>query len=131
MFLHKRLEKKKSNLMAKWIKQQNMVFSKVTCKTPFDVETKSVSSSSLSTCSMVLASPVLCNPITTHFPILWFSSATWQTCFTFEAMQRYLKNRWCELQNWPHIVFFIRFSASMRSAASVNLCSISTQRSTD
>merc|ERR1719264_13973 len=96
-------------------------FSTRDCKTPLEVETKSVNSSSLSTCSMVRASPVLCKPITMHFPILWFSSATWHTCFTFDAMQRYLKKRWWELQNCPHIVFFIRFSASIRSAASVNL----------
>ena len=35
-----------------------------------------------STASSVLASPVDCKPMTTHLPILWFSSATDTTCFT-------------------------------------------------
>ena len=40
---------------------------------------------------------------------------------TFDAMQRYLKNLWWELQNWPHIVFFIFLSALISSADSSNL----------
>lgn len=46
--------------------------------------------------------------------------------FTFAAMHRYLKKRWWEDQNCPHIVFFMRFSASTSSAASWNFCMAST-----
>lgn len=36
-------------------------------------------------------------------------------------MQRYLKNLWWADQNWPHMDFFIRCSASIRLAACWNL----------
>jgi hypothetical protein len=36
-------------------------------------------------------------------------------------MQRYLKNLWWELQNCPHMVFFIFLSALISSADSSNL----------
>ena len=106
-------------------------FSTSDCSTPLAVDTKSDSSSSLSTASNVLASPVDWRPITTHFPALMTSAATRITCLTLAAMHRYLKNLWCELQNWPHMVLRIFLSASMSEAASVNLCSRSTQTSTD
>lgn len=54
-------------------------------------------------------------------PFLISSRASCTTLFTFEAMQRYLKNLWWADQNWPHMDFFMRCSASMRSAACWNL----------
>lgn len=52
--------------------------------------------------------------------------ATSTAYLTFDAIHRYLKKRWCADQNWPHIVFFIRLSASINSAASWNLVIAST-----
>ena len=45
---------------------------------------------------------------------------------TLAAMQRYLKKRWWDDQNCPHMDFFIPFSALISSEASWNLRSAST-----
>ncbi len=54
------------------------------------------------------------------FPFLTSSLASCTTLRTLEAMHRYLKNLWWADQNWPHIDFFIRCSASIRLAACWN-----------
>lgn len=41
-------------------------------------------------------------------------------------MHKYLKKRWCEDQNWPHMDFFIPFSALISSDASWNFWRAST-----
>lgn len=114
------------------------------------VETKSLSSPPPSSnASRVRASPVDWRPITTHykegqmssqpitaipslqklyaqgtvnltFPFLTSSRANCTTLRTFDAIHRYLKNLWWADQNWPHMDFFIRCSASIRLAACWN-----------
>lgn len=54
------------------------------------------------------------------FPFWTSSLASWTTLRTLEAMQRYLKNLWWADQNWPHMDFFMRCSASIRFAACWN-----------
>lgn len=54
------------------------------------------------------------------FPFWTSSLASWTTLRTLEAIQRYLKNLWWADQNWPHIDFFMRCSASIRFAACWN-----------
>ena len=74
--------------------------------THFAVEMKPVSSPEfLSSCSSVRASPVDCRPITTHLPSIRAFFASLMTSGTLAAMHMYLKNRWWEAQNWPHMVF--------------------------
>jgi len=55
------------------------------------------------------------------FPLVTSSLASCTTRRTLEAMQRYLKNLWWADQNWPHMDFFMRCSASIRFAACWNL----------
>ena len=89
--------------------------------THFAVEMKPVSSPEfLSSCSSVLASPVDCRPITTHFPSIKAFFANLMTSGTLAAMHMYLKNRWWEAQNWPHIVFSCCLSKPINSDASLN-----------
>lgn len=54
------------------------------------------------------------------FPFWTSSLASWTTLRTLEAIQRYLKNLWWADQNWPHMDFFMRCSASIRFAACWN-----------
>jgi len=56
--------------------------------------------------------------IASRSPRCVWTTAT--ACFT--AIERSLKNHRCEDLNWFHIVFFIRFFASINSTASLNLC---------
>lgn len=54
-------------------------------------------------------------------PLLTASLASSTQWLTFADIHRYLKNLWWADQNWPHMLFFIRCSASINSAALLNL----------
>ena len=63
-------------------------------------------------------------------PFLMASRASLMQCGTLDEMQRYLKKRWWADQNCAHMPFFIRCSASIRSAAAWNLARTSTHCNT-
>ena len=79
--------------------------------------------------------PTFWNPrITLTLPTPFHPSthlAVFTTCFTFAPIHRYLNNRWCADQNWPHMLFFSDFSASISSAARWNFSLASTHNCTE
>ena len=93
--------------------KHNTILQNISSYTPSDTSHPRITDLQILLCFTVVSTTVTYLAVTTAW-------------FTFAAMHRYLKKRWWEDQNCPHIVFFMRFSASTSSAASWNLCMAST-----